>query len=131
MVQSDLRFELSQIDVQVHDTTVIALVLRMQAGVVEHIEHQVIRGQDVRDQVLDSVGAGNVSEPPKQNGSYSAQVIVVGHDDRDLRGGRSTADHVACDADQRSGFEGAQCVVLTAAVSEPCRPRFSDGQCAS
>ena len=39
MVQSDLRFEFSQFDVQVHDTTVIALVLRMQAGVVEHIEH--------------------------------------------------------------------------------------------
>ena len=29
-----LRPELSQIDVKVHDTTVIALVLRMQAGVV-------------------------------------------------------------------------------------------------
>jgi hypothetical protein len=57
-----------------------------------------------------------VSEPPKQNGSYSAQVIVVGHDDSDLRGCGSTADHVARDADQRPGFEGTQCEVLTA----PC-----------
>jgi hypothetical protein len=65
MVQSDLRFESSQVDVKVHDATVIALVLRMQAGVVEHLEHQVIRGQDVCDQVPESVGAGNVCEPPK------------------------------------------------------------------
>jgi len=49
---------------------------------------KVIRGQDVCDQVLDSVDAGDVSEPPKQNGSYSAQVIVVCHNDSDLRGCR-------------------------------------------
>ena len=122
---------MSQIDVKVHDTTVIVRVLRMQAGVVQHLEYQVIRGQDVCDQVPDSVGVGNVSEPPKQNGSYSAQVIVVGHDDSDLRGCRSTADHVARDADQCSGFEGAQCVVLAAAVSELVGQGLSDGQGAS
>src|ERR1700684_667760 len=97
----------SQVDVNMHDTTVVALVLRMQAGVVEQLEHQVICGQDVCDQVLDSVGAGNLSEPPKHNGSYSAQVIVVGHDDSELRGFRSTADHVARVADHPSQFAGA------------------------
>jgi hypothetical protein len=66
----------AQIDVQVHDPVVEPFVLRMQAGVVEHLEHKMIRNQDVRDQVLNSLIAGNLCEPPKQNGSYSAQVIV-------------------------------------------------------
>ena len=89
-----------------HDTSVIALVVRTQAGVVEHFEHQVIGRQDVCDQVPNSVMAGDLCEPPKQSGSYSAQVVFVGDDNRDIRGRRLTAHHVVRDADQRSGFEG-------------------------
>jgi hypothetical protein len=74
MVRSDLRFEFSQIDVQVHDPVVEPFVLRVRAGVVEHLEHKMIRSQDVCDQVLNSLIATNLCEPPKQNGSHSAQV---------------------------------------------------------
>jgi hypothetical protein len=90
----------------------------MQAGIVEHFEHQVIRGQDVCDQVLNSVMASNLCEPPKQGGSYSAQVIFVGDDNSDVGGCRFSAQSVVRDADQRSGFEGAERVVVAVAVSE-------------
>ena len=43
---------------------------------------------------------------PKQTGSCSAQVVVVGHDDSDLRGCRFYRRPRVRDADQRSGFEG-------------------------
>jgi hypothetical protein len=52
-----------QVDVEVHDTTVVALMLRMQACIVEQFEHQVIRHQHVSNEVLNSVVTGNLCEP--------------------------------------------------------------------
>jgi hypothetical protein len=77
-----LKSDWGQVDVKVHNTTVVALVLRRQAGIVEQLEHQVICSQDVCGHVLNSRIAGNLCEPLKRNVSYSGQVIVVGHDDK-------------------------------------------------
>jgi hypothetical protein len=75
MAQSDSGFSSAKLTSRCTNASVEPLVLRMQAGVVEQLEHQMIRNENVCDQVLNSLNTGNPREAPKQSGFYSAQVV--------------------------------------------------------
>ena len=105
MAQSDSGFSSAKLTSRCTNASVEPLVLRMRAGVVEHLEHQMIRNENVCDQVLNSLNTGNPREAPKQSGFYSAQVVRLSISFVALRTGRSAPSTRHA---QEWGGDGAQ-----------------------